>query len=163
MEHTRVSRIAAEWWASALRRPTFEDGDASPRGRITAGVVEQLAAVDRPTEAQVVRFTATLVERIAAALAVDGGPTPQQWSPHEWYPACRGIGGEGPRLRLAVDYHPNEALSEGLIAAGIEECLWTLPWKTRMDVERDLVVVHAGRGAPPVTLFGSLKPIEEFL
>lgn len=115
--------VAAKWWAKAITRPKFDNGDKSRTGDIASMLAMLRSSHDPVTKDQADAFEQALTEAICAEIAK--------------YGSCY----------LNVDYHPDRILWEAAKEAGItsDSCF---PWKTGMHISKDYVSVSAGYAAP---------------
>ncbi len=115
--------VAAKWWAKAIMRPKFDNGDKGRTGDMTSMLAMLLSSHNPVTNDQADAFEQALTEAICAEVAK--------------YGSCY----------LDVDYHPDRILYEAAQKAGItsDSCF---PWKTTMRVSKDYVSVSAGYAAP---------------
>ena len=128
MKHEKIAQAAAEWWANALKNPSFDNGESSAGGQPLAGLLALMGSPSHSDEC-LEAFTASLAERIEAELASG---------------RYNSFG-----FRIGVDYHPDPMLAEAAAEAGLESNgLSTFPWKTCMLIENGIVEVSAGYGSP---------------
>lgn len=125
---TTAAQAAAQWWASAIGAPTFDNGDGlqSMLGTLLA------AGKPAPTVSEARSFADILAARIQTDLD-----------------RCREYGD----LSIGVDYVPDRILAEAAREAGISTLRF--PWKTMMWVNDDHVTVSAGYRAPTVLVWAS--------
>jgi len=116
---------AVDWWAGAIERPKFDNGDNSSSG----GFGSMLASLntDTVTDEQIAEFKKHLTD----ALREKG---------HS-------------RFGLNCDYNPDLTLSEAMKSAGISTN--NAPWKTNMNFWKGQVSVSHGYGAPYVNLLST--------
>lgn len=125
-------RVACEWWAARITRPTFNALRPEERRREDSqpmAVAEIMAAsmVEDINEGAVARFQLELAQRL-----------------HTDEQARWGIG---------VDYGPDRILSEAAAAAGIKVTMMTFPWKSFMSFHDGKVEAYCGYGQPFETLY----------
>ncbi len=135
MNISKVSEIAAKWWADFLRQPKeLDDLGSDPASKALAKNVGFLKGLINETNSREVidRFEVALCEIIKANLKKESDSR----SP----------------VFLGVDYHPDAMLNDAadLAGANIEV---SLPCKTRMWVYQDHVDVVHGYGAEKAVLY----------
>ena len=127
--NTETARKAAKWWADHLRGSAILDnGDNSPENVTARGIAPMLQAKEK------------------------AGQTPTQIDSFESELAKLLSGLDRSYVSFGVDYNPDRILEESAQAAGLQLGMTTLPWKTQMYIEGEVVTVREGYRAGPVTL-----------
>ena len=131
--HVEMARAAAEWWSTAMRAPTHDNGD--PASMAILKPMLELAKESRPEpdESILDAFKRHLAEDAAAQLA------------------------QGRTVFFDVDYNPSFNLTSAANKAGLQVPQMGWPWKTcmRLDPDAGTVKVKAGYGAPWATVYPS--------
>ena len=118
--------MASNWWADAIKNPSFDNGD--PFTSIFATLLT--ADMDKPSNDKVEKFKKYLADEIRKGII------------------------ENPNyFTLSVDYDPDEHLSKAASKAHLDTSVASFPWKTTMFVTRDKVSVRAGYGAAEEVLY----------
>ena len=114
---------AAEWWANAIYRPKFDNGDKSQTGDIATMLATMLNAKAPVTKEGAEAFKLALTELLMEEME-----------------GCN-------YYSINVDYHPDPILFEAARIAKLPNTN-CFPWKTQMHVEKNKVTVSAGYGTP---------------
>lgn len=113
---------AAQWWATVIQNPKFDNGDSSNTG-FMANMLATIASERTDPQGDSVKAFETAVEEALIKANEDG------------------------QLRyVGCDYHPDRLLAECAAKAGVDEMRF--PWKTHMYFHDDKIEVSYGYRAP---------------
>ena len=126
MLSTEQIETAVNWWADAIKRPKFDNGDNSDAG----GMAMMLATLAHkaPSAEQIETFKKALADEMASNERIE-------------------------KFGLNSDYGPDGNLAEAMQQAGINPDISSVPWKTNMHFSDGEVTVSCGYGADYVKLY----------
>lgn len=129
-DYNTPAKAAAEWWATAIQAPRFDNGDTG-MGSLLAGALATMVAANQPAPSDHAQrgFVVSLAARVETMLR------------------------RGDYCSLGVDYGPDANLANSAEDAGLSTARF--PWKTNMWVTPDRITVSAGYGAAEKLVWAS--------
>lgn len=132
----RTSKAAAEWWANAIKKPTFNNGDL--KASLFATLMSNKLL--EPKEDKIEKFKEYLFNEIKAELI---------FNYHNGYAALR------------VDYEPDDILTRAAKKANLNTDIMSFPWKTTMEIRNYVVNVKKGYGENKQVIFdANVNPLK---
>lgn len=117
---------AVDWWAEAVEKPTFNNGDMFTS--LFATLLNE--ETKKPEEEKMELFKEYLADEIRAGLILN----PNYFT-------------------ISVDYNPDIHLYNASEKAGLNNGILSFPWKTTMYINKNRVSVRAGYGADEEVIY----------